>query len=537
MTRVMRYSALLLICLCILSRAWADTVPARILVGTSEAPLAPSPVYDGAGVLAPLQVLALLGATYTNAGDGNPIVTTPNGQSATIKTISINGNPMLPMNKVMALVGGESAWNAANHTLTLTATLDSVEFDNDTLKINCSFPVRAVAKVWDGRIVIDVANTKLASEAKEVYIGAPTVTKARLGQYNATTARVVLETTKPLGCKIESVGSAAQVVARVGEDLPIPPSVTQPAPKQASGQPFTVNGVSVQAAGENSFTITISTTGKGSAAHALKISPPAIEIDLPKAKLADSCAITGAHTLVTPTLAKTASGARLTLKLARPMAYGVEVRGDAIMVYAHLPDKSGGTLAGKLIVIDPGHGGKQGGAPAGPTHEKVINLLLAKDVVAALSKEGARTLLTRDGDQDMGLAARSEVAINSGADFFISLHCNSNLAPGSATGIETYYHFQEPSPKLLACAVHDGVCKFTGMCDRHPRSDRSLPYDTGLAVLRRLTDTGIPGILLECGYVNHSGDRAKLLDPTYRAKLAKGIVAGLKAYIEGTPIE
>ncbi len=170
--------------------------------------------------------------------------------------------------------------------------------------------------------------------------------------------------------------------------------------------------------------------------------------------------------------------------------------------------------------------------------EKDLNLQLARDLATALSGLGARVEMTRDGDlqTDMPLAARSEIALKCGADFFISLHCNSNPVPNSASGIETYYHMEEPSPKLLAFAVHDGVCKFTGMCDRHPRSDRKIA-EIGLGVLRRLSGTGVPGILLECGYLNNKSDRAKLLDAGYRAKLAAGIIAGLKAYVEGSPIE
>jgi N-acetylmuramoyl-L-alanine amidase len=66
------------------------------------------------------------------------------------------------------------------------------------------------------------------------------------------------------------------------------------------------------------------------------------------------------------------------------------------------------------------------------------------------------------------------------------------------------------------------------MCDRKSGG-------LGLMVLRLLQGTGIPGVLVECGYLNHSRDRAKLLDDGYRKKVADGIVSGLKAYIEGTP--
>jgi N-acetylmuramoyl-L-alanine amidase len=536
-SRISKCLALLLVCFSMIPCARADAVPARILIGTSEAPLAPAPVFDGAGVLAPLQIVSMLGASYTDSSDGDLIVIAAGGQSGNIRTVDVNGTRMVPMDKLISLIGGERSWNVAKHTLTLIAYLESVEFENDTLKINCSFPVRVSAKLWGGKITVDVANAKVASEAKEVYIGAPAVSKARLGQYDRNTARVVLELNKTTGYKIESEGAASQILLKIGDGLvPEPTAPTQTTAKQPSAQSFTITGVAVQKVDERSFNIAISTSAKATVATALGVSPPEIRVDLPGGRVDESSAITGSHSFVKPELIKTGSGARLSLRLSRPMAYSVEVRNTETMIYVRPPDKSGGTLAGKVVVIDPGHGGKECGAQAGGCSEKNVNMQLAKQLATALAKYGVHTILTRDSDDQMGLAARPQIAIDASADFFISLHCNSNVSPGSATGIETYYHMQEASPKLLAYAIHDGVCKFTGMCDRHPRSDRSL-YASGLGVLRRLEGTGLPGILVECGYVNNSSDRAKLLDSGYRAKLAAGIVAGLKAYIEGTPIQ
>jgi len=542
MRKVIRYLALIGICLAVLPSAWADTVPARILIGTSEAPLSPAPVHDGVGVLAPPYIIQLLGATCVTSSDGETlIIAGSNGNTGTIKTVDVNGTRMVPVDKLIGLIGGDQNWDASKRTLTLTAHLESVQYDNDILTINCSFPVRATARIMDDRILVDVANTKVASEAKEVYIGTATVAKARLGQFNDTTARVVLDLNKPTGCKLENTQAAAQISLRVGDGL-----VPAPAPTTSAnaGTGCTIEGIALQSVDDTGFTIAIATSGKVAATSALNMSPPQIIVDLPKAKLAGSCAITGTHSAVKPQLSKTSTGARLTLNLTRPLVYATEVRDSQVMVYVHAPDKSGGTLADKLVVIDPGHGGlkngraRDNGAQSNGVKEKDVNLQLAKDLAAALGKLGARVEMTREGDlqTDMSLADRPGVAVTCGADFFISLHCNSNTLPNSATGIETYYHMQEPSPKLLAYAIHDGVCRSTGMCDRRPRSDRSL-HDSGLGVLRALENTGIPGVLLECGYLNNSSDRAKLLSPSYRAKLVAGIISGLKAYVEGAPIE
>lgn len=529
-----RYLWLIGACLAVASAAWTGTVPARILIGTSEAPLSPAPVFDGVGVLAPPYIIQLLGASCVTSSDGETlIVSGANGNTGTIKTVDVNGIRMVPVDKLVALVGGEQRWDAAKRILTLLSHLESVEFDNDTLTIHCSLPARATAKIWDGKIIVDVFNTKLASEAREVYIGTSTVSKARLGQYNETTARVVLELNKPTGCKLETAEAASQILLRVGDGLvPAPPPLTT----ATAGAAYTVHAVTVEPVKDDSLDIVITTSGKAAAVGALSVSPPQVTIDLPRATLSDECVVSGTHPCCEPVLNRTASGARLTLKLSRPLVYATEIRDTQVTIRLRPPDKAGGTLADKVIVIDPGHGGKETGAQAGGTKEKNVNLQLAKDLAAALSRVGARVVLTRESDQYVTLSSRPDVAVRCGADFFISLHCNSNLAPDSASGIETYYHMEEPSPKLLAYAIHDGVCKYTGMRDRRARSDRKL-YESGLAVLRGLSGTQIPGILLECGYLNNKADRAKLLDAGYRAKLVAGIIAGLKAYVEGAPIE
>lgn len=530
--RVPRYIALFFCLCCLFSRAYANTTPARILVGTSEMPLAPSPVYDGTQVLAPVGILENLGATSTES-DGKVTITAASGDSGVVKIVDVDGKPMLPMEKVMQIVGGEYAYDSKNRILTLLAHLSSVEFDNDTLKINCSFAVHASVKPYDGKLIVDVIGTKLESEAKEVYIGAPAVAKARLGQLNPTTTRVVLDLTKTTGYELQTTGSAAQVLVKIADDLtPIPPSGRV----SSAAASVTVTKVAVQRIDDRSFDVVIGTTARASVSKDFSVVPPRIVLGIAKARIGDTCVVTGTHSLVNPELANTSTGVKLTLALTKPLDYSVNTSDDAIIVRVRPLQKSGGTLAGKFIVIDPGHGGKQKGACSGGAMEKNVNLQMAKDLAAALAKQGAKTLLSHDTDVDMGLADRPHVAMDQNADFFISLHCNSNLVPGSATGIETYYHSQEPSPKTLACLVHDGVCKYTGMCDRRARSDNSL-YDSGLSVLRTLSGSGIPGVLVECGYINNPSDRAKLLDAAYRSKLVSGIVTGIKAYVEGKPVE
>jgi N-acetylmuramoyl-L-alanine amidase len=101
------------------------------------------------------------------------------------------------------------------------------------------------------------------------------------------------------------------------------------------------------------------------------------------------------------------------------------------------PTPAGGL---RTIVIDAGHGGEEQGArgPQGSS-EKDITLAVARRLKASIeSRLGARVILTRDGDQTVGLDERAAVANNNKADLFLSLHANASVR-GIATGAEVFY--------------------------------------------------------------------------------------------------
>ena len=85
-----------------------------------------------------------------------------------------------------------------------------------------------------------------------------------------------------------------------------------------------------------------------------------------------------------------------------------------------------GSIRGMLIVVDPGHGGKDTGAPgADGLYEKNLTLAIGKDLRDALVDAGAKVLMTREDDTFIPLPTRSQLAIDNQADYFISVHCDS----------------------------------------------------------------------------------------------------------------
>ena len=536
MTRVIVFSLMLLLVCASFSSVCADVVTARILLGNREARLEKSPVFDGTRVLAPVGLLKLLGVDHISSPDSASVtVITSQDKSEDFKTVDVNGTPMLPVDKIIDLIGGERIWNDKTHTLTLLAHLESAGFADGVLKINCTFPVKCTSRIFDNKLIVDVIGSKLTSEAKEIYIGDPSIARARLGQYDSTTARVVLDLNKKnVKYELKSTLPAAQILFKIG-DSPSSPVVAKPVkPSTPQNRAFTVDKIRVDTIDDNQFNVVIDTTGRASASVDYETTPPQVVLNLLGGTIAESFACPESmHPLMKDLkfnqTSETPARAQIELNFNRILAYSLKIEDNAITVNVKTFDKSGGKLSEKLIVIDPGHGGKEDpGAICNGVFEKNVNLTIANELAAALQAEGASTIITR-GTEFISLAGRPQIALANNADFFISVHCNSCLVKNKVSGIETFYYKNEPSLKALASAIHSAVCSSTGM--------RSSRLTTGnLKVLRDLDGTDIPAILLECGYINHNSDRAKLLSEEYRKKLVSGILAGLKSYVEGTPV-
>ncbi len=93
----------------------------------------------------------------------------------------------------------------------------------------------------------------------------------------------------------------------------------------------------------------------------------------------------------------------------------------------------------KLIVIDPGHGGRDPGAIGlNGTYEKVITLTISKKLKVELEKLGYQVVLTRTGDVFIPLARRTRMANKLNADLFVSVHCNASPSR-NANGLQVFY--------------------------------------------------------------------------------------------------
>ena len=123
---------------------------------------------------------------------------------------------------------------------------------------------------------------------------------------------------------------------------------------------------------------------------------------------------------------------------------------------------------GRLVVVDPGHGGRDPGSTSGRVYEKHLTLTTARELADLLTAVGARVLLTRTGDVEVDKYDRAYMANDAGADVFVSIHFNAFIRADMA-GTETYHHPTSDEGGRLARLVHEALQRELGRPDRGVR--------------------------------------------------------------------
>lgn len=183
--------------------------------------------------------------------------------------------------------------------------------------------------------------------------------------------------------------------------------------------------------------------------------------------------------------------------------------------------KVASNLAESTIVLDAGHGGYDSGALSQSNkYEKNYTLQMVNAVAARLRSAGANVVLTRSGDDYVGLAERAHVSNKLSADAFISIHFDSSQSADSASGVTTYYYNKGRDGKL-ATSLNKQLAAL-------PLTNRGAEY-ANYEVLR---DNTRPSVLLELGYINNKKDFSYIKSSSYQQTVANSIVNGLTAYFK-----
>jgi N-acetylmuramoyl-L-alanine amidase len=224
-------------------------------------------------------------------------------------------------------------------------------------------------------------------------------------------------------------------------------------------------------------------------------------------------------------------------------------------------------LGVQKIVIDPGHGGSDPGAPGyiQGVWEKDIVLQLAKKLAEKLRKRlNCTVILTRDKDIKLTLEERTAMANTQRADLFISLHTNAARNKNLA-GIETYLLNLATDEQAIAVAARENATSKKNISDlefilsdlmKHAKIGEStrLAHDVHQAMIQgmkkkydRIHDLGVkqapfyvllgarmPSILIEASFISNKLECERLLDPTYQEALCEAIADGVQNYVDAT---
>lgn len=210
-----------------------------------------------------------------------------------------------------------------------------------------------------------------------------------------------------------------------------------------------------------------------------------------------------------------------------------------LRAYAYVPSKKP-----TLVMLDPGHGGKDSGAVGKrKVYEKKAVLSIANRVKAHLEAKKIKVRLTRATDTFLTLQQRSDSTAKAGADLFVSIHADGAADP-SAHGVETFAltaagcdssnHYGQGGNKSSGKGNHyDAANAVLGFSIQSNLVKNSKRSDRGLRRARFsvLKNAPCPAALVECGFLTNPEEEALMIDPNYREAVARGISNGIIGYI------
>ncbi len=224
-----------------------------------------------------------------------------------------------------------------------------------------------------------------------------------------------------------------------------------------------------------------------------------------------------------------------------------------------------------IIVIDPGHGGKDPGVVGNDqTTEKDVVLAIAKKIQSELNQDqGFKVLLTRDGDYFLALRERLQLAHANKADLFISLHADTYqgsdykggvtifaLSQYGATSAAARWLAEKENTSELLDNTTQGSVELRSLLVKLAQNESiAASLHAGDSILKRLANVtrlhthkveqasfvvlkspDIPSLLIESGFISDPNEEKQLKDPQYQAKLADAITLGIKDYFTAYPV-
>lgn len=196
-------------------------------------------------------------------------------------------------------------------------------------------------------------------------------------------------------------------------------------------------------------------------------------------------------------------------------------------------------LAGTVIAIDPGHGGKDGGAVSqdGKLIEKDVSLAISLYLRDFLQQSGAFVVMTREEDKDLAtpeaerrkrrksedIRNRVKLVNENAPDFLISIHLN---AVGSAkwSGAQTFFYPAYKESADMAHLIQDEIKRVLGNTDRQPKKTDDIFL---------IREVDCPAVLVEVGFLSNAEEKKLLQSIDYQKSMANAIYQGILRHYSG----
>ena len=197
-----------------------------------------------------------------------------------------------------------------------------------------------------------------------------------------------------------------------------------------------------------------------------------------------------------------------------------------------------------VVVLDPGHGGMDGGAVSSDgTSEKDINLAIAGKVKTRLESEGVRVIMTRAGDEglyeDTGdesiralktqdMKERKRIIEDSDADLTVSIHLNSFTQDASVKGAQVFYPLygdpeaideSERAAKIIQAGLNEAI-----------NIDKKRS-ELGKDDVFLLKEVATPIVIVECGFLSNPEDASNLKDKKFQSKISRNLSDSICSYL------
>lgn len=217
------------------------------------------------------------------------------------------------------------------------------------------------------------------------------------------------------------------------------------------------------------------------------------------------------------------SDVRIELDLDSYIGYETDFSNDRRVMRLRMKDSS---LKGRVIVIDPGHGGVDPGAMGSQgVREKEVNLEVAFRLKELLEEAGARVVMTRIDDRYYSLYERAAIANRVGAALFISIHTNFHPNP-NINGVEIFHYPDRSSSNRWAKLLLEEMTNASGLKPLAVKTNKDL------VVIR---ETQMPAVLVELGFLSNFQEEALIATPEFRGAMARGIFNGINRYYSESP--